>query len=353
MSDSITINKSLADTVTITTNGAHNWAIPGAIGSGTPNTGAFTTLTASGNVTVDTDTFFVNTTSNYVGIGTASPLVKLHIVLADDGLGIDNGANSTSGVSIENSTSCYMVFRRPNNTYGGFMFNEGTDSDGAQLRYLYNGSTTASQYEFRSNGAEVMRVSGDANVGINTGSFGTSSVGVIAIGNGTAPATNPAGVGFIHVVSGEVYVEDDAGNSTLISPHPENVPFPIPPNEDAYWVHDSVNHYTGKKVSIDVVGAIRAIETLSQQQFIYVQDVPEGSKRDWDENEQANYDARQAAIAEWDTVKSALEQWEGLSSRKQKKTEKPILPSPARPEPYTKKQPPEYIKRVLDRVSPL
>ena len=48
-----------------------------AIGASSASTGAFTTLTATG-LTVDTDTLYVDSTNNRVGIGTTSPAESIH-----------------------------------------------------------------------------------------------------------------------------------------------------------------------------------------------------------------------------------------------------------------------------------
>jgi len=56
-----------------------------AVGGSTPAAGAFTTLTASGDVTVDTDTFFVDVSTDRVGIGTASPTTPAHVAGSSGG----------------------------------------------------------------------------------------------------------------------------------------------------------------------------------------------------------------------------------------------------------------------------
>jgi hypothetical protein len=48
------------------------------IGGTTPNSGAFTTLSATGDLTVDTNTLYVDSTNNRIGVGTSSPAAKLH-----------------------------------------------------------------------------------------------------------------------------------------------------------------------------------------------------------------------------------------------------------------------------------
>jgi len=66
---------------------------------GITNAGAVsgvTTLTASGNLTVDTSTFYVDATNNRVGVGTTTPTVSLHI---------DDGATATTTIAIGDRTS--------------------------------------------------------------------------------------------------------------------------------------------------------------------------------------------------------------------------------------------------------
>lgn len=72
-----------------------------AIGGSTPAAGAFTTLSATSNLTVDTDTLFVNATSNRVGVGTTTPAVKLDVA---GGISIANSDNLTWGGAYGSTT---------------------------------------------------------------------------------------------------------------------------------------------------------------------------------------------------------------------------------------------------------
>ena len=74
-----------------------------SIGQATPQPGTFTTLTGSGNLTIDTDTLFVDATTNRVGVGTATPTVELEV----DGdifvsnlkvIGRDNGTTRNANI---------------------------------------------------------------------------------------------------------------------------------------------------------------------------------------------------------------------------------------------------------------
>ena len=64
------------------------------IGGTTPAAATFTTLTASGDVTFDTNTLYVDSTNNRVGIGTTSPQKALNVF-----------ADGTAPVRFERNTS--------------------------------------------------------------------------------------------------------------------------------------------------------------------------------------------------------------------------------------------------------
>lgn len=62
----------------------------------------------------------------------------------------------------------------------------------------------------------VLALSG-TNIGVNMTSFGTSAVGVISIGNGTAPSSSPAGGGQLYVESGALKYRGSGGTVTTIA----------------------------------------------------------------------------------------------------------------------------------------
>ena len=64
------------------------------IGASSANTGAFTTLTASGDVTIDTNTLKVDTANNRVGILNATPDVSLDIGSATDAIHVPTGTTA-------------------------------------------------------------------------------------------------------------------------------------------------------------------------------------------------------------------------------------------------------------------
>jgi hypothetical protein len=65
---------------------------------------------------------------------------------------------------LENSTAPQVQFLGPDSQFKGFFFNEGSDPDGAQFRYTYDGTEAGSKYEWRSNAAEIMDLQGDGRL---------------------------------------------------------------------------------------------------------------------------------------------------------------------------------------------
>lgn len=126
------------------------------IGATTPAAATFTTVTASGDVTVDTNVLKVDTANNRVGIGTASPSDTLEVAKAPNALGIgsasitinsDGSASVSDNVSVQfqaNSVSVGSVGFRSTQILGsGTGINASSGSaflDGSTIAFLTNSS---------------------------------------------------------------------------------------------------------------------------------------------------------------------------------------------------------------------
>ena len=80
----------------------------------------------------------------------------------------------------------------------------------------------------------------------------------------------------------EMEVMDAGGNVTIISPHgfllyQPQLADPLP------WSYYSENSFIGKRINVDMSGAILALENLTGQKFIYVEDLPVGKTVNWAE----------------------------------------------------------------------
>jgi hypothetical protein len=113
------------------------------IGGTTPAAGTFTTLTASGDVTFDTNTLYVDSTNNRVGVGTTSPSGALH-------------------VSVGQACELFLESRLAN--YASINFGDATDQDIGYIRYVNSDNSL----RLATNTAEAMRIDSSGNIGINT-----------------------------------------------------------------------------------------------------------------------------------------------------------------------------------------
>ena len=123
------------------------------IGGNTAAAGTFTTLTASGDLTVDTSTLKVDSTNNLVGVGTASP----------------NSYNSnTNNFVIRDSGNGGITISTGASNTGYVAFNDGEDTTIEGL-IAYNQSNDVMSFRTASTDDRLV-INGSGNVGINTAS---------------------------------------------------------------------------------------------------------------------------------------------------------------------------------------
>lgn len=132
--------------------------------------------------------------------------------------------------------------------------------------------------------------------------------------------------------SAEMFVRDEAGNETQLSPHNFEM-FEPDPSQTQPWSYTSKNSYIGKEIGVDMFGLVKAVEELSGKTLMHERDLPDDEVKDWYVEQGKIQAARENAIAEWDASKAANDG--GISD------EQP------RPEPYTIKDPPDWLKSRL------
>jgi len=156
----------------------------------------------------------------------------------------------------------------------------------------------------------------DGNVGIGTASFGTNAAGVIGIGNGTAPTSSPADMVQLYARddagSSKLYVRNEAGTETVLSPHAADAPSSLydrPPGVEE--MHRSANYYLGTIVftNVDRRNALmqkqlNGEELPEDRTFTITETFAEYNARtgadlqveDWDANQQAMFDADESYV---------------------------------------------------------
>ena len=140
-------NPTFTGTTTIPTADINAGTIDGTtVGASSASTGAFTTLSASGDVNFDSGTLFVDVSANKVGIGTSSPSAPLSVVAASGAVPALGAASSHAAIGS-----------------GGFGTMIGTKSTGVGYiqQQRFDGTATAYSLALQPNGG---------NVGIGTAS---------------------------------------------------------------------------------------------------------------------------------------------------------------------------------------
>ena len=164
----------------------------------------FNEVSADYDFRVESDTnthaFFLEGSTGNVGIGTSSPDVYLssaNNLVVGSGSGDEGMTIASTGV-------------------GDIAFGDATTGVGRYaglIRYDHsNNSLTA-----WTNSTERMRIDSSGNLLLKTTSIGTSAVGVIGLGNATAPTSSPAGMGQLYVEGGALKYRGSSGTVTTIA----------------------------------------------------------------------------------------------------------------------------------------
>lgn len=121
--------------------------------------------------------FFVDASTDRVGIGTATPGRRLHVVSSTAG---------DANVTIHNSSATGYSGIEFLNAGGTSSFFFGTDNNAANVRI--NGINSY-PLVFLTQSTERLRLDSSGNYRFGTATVGTNGVGVLSIKNGTAPTT--------------------------------------------------------------------------------------------------------------------------------------------------------------------
>lgn len=224
-----------------------SWSSPGAIGGTTPNTGAFTSITASGRITgnggirvigdwglgasdsAGVMSYASAVTRSFIGDGTgyswrfskrASSTTTDLVTITDAGnvgIGTDPTSVPSTGNPVVGAGNLIMY------NAGNIGLTMLTDNAATRTQQIGFGSQGINLFdagfkydnsnrklELWAGGAVKGYLDSSGNLGVGTSTFGTSAAGVLGIANGTAPSTGVAD-------TVQFYSSDDAAGHTIPS----------------------------------------------------------------------------------------------------------------------------------------
>jgi hypothetical protein len=172
--------------------------------------------------------------SGYLGVGTTSPVSALHVAGSAFGatttVRIDSTSTSNSGppsLVLTRSSSATMSGQGIGNIYFSRLLTDTTSNTAASIIATGNNSsvspTATLTYDvlttqaWKINGTEQMRLDSSGNLLLKATAAGTSAVGVLGMGNATAPSSSPAGMGQLYVEGGALKFRGSSGTVTTIA----------------------------------------------------------------------------------------------------------------------------------------
>ena len=116
------------------------------------------------------------------------------------------------------------------------------------------------------------------NVGLGGNTFGSNAQTVLGLFNGIAPTTTTSNSVQLWAAdvagSSELHVMDEAGNTTVLSPHNFSG-IPAGSSEPMAWSFYSENKSRNEYINVDMLKAIRQIEQLSGEKLVYINNLDE------------------------------------------------------------------------------
>jgi hypothetical protein len=158
----------------------------------------------------------------------------------------------------------------------------------------------------------------------------------------------------------ELYAMDEAGNTTLLSPHNAQALKLCDPDDPYPWVYYAENRFLGIRRMVDIAGVVSAVEKLTGKKFVHDVAIP---AIDWDQHQLDLAAARDQEIdgfrrlaAERDKEISRLEAEiaaeadHTVIAAQNKELNRLLAAGPVdAPPPYTPKPAPSWLKQRLSK----
>lgn len=227
--------------------------------------------TANGNVGLGWYSGYnITTGASNVAIGNQA-LNSLETNSYNVAVGTGAGLNTTGTQNVFLGHNAGLSNTGSSNVFIGYR--SGYNETGSNLLYVEN-STSSSPLIYGEFDNDLVSING--NFGISTSSFG-SGTNTIAIVNGTEPSSSITDGVLLYTKdyddgdassTSELFVRDEDGNATDISPHNFSL-ISDGPSEELAWAFYSEQHNKGMVINVDMLKALRMIEELYGEPLVY------------------------------------------------------------------------------------
>ena len=129
-------------------------------------------------------------------------------------IGTTAASSGFASISLSGGPSGYnsgIQFNYNSSTFGGGVITTVNAAGGGMSFYTYTGNVGSESY------SERARIDSSGNLLLKATSAGTSAVGVLGMGNATAPSSSPAGMGQLYVEGGALKFRGSSGTVTTIA----------------------------------------------------------------------------------------------------------------------------------------
>ena len=209
---------------------------------------------------VNAESFITNTSADAGVLSTATGFIGYVYVAPVSGSGdvtVTNAIGCSANADFEAGNLASDKTLTVTNAYG-FYFPGNSIYGGSATKTLTNTYGYYASSQSGSGGTNIWQFYDATSAGTNS----NSRLGAIQLINQSSAPTNLANHSWIYALddsaSSEVYVRDEAGNATKISPH----------NKEGEWEYYSVNSVTGKTVRVNMEKMIKDIEKLTGKKYI-------------------------------------------------------------------------------------
>lgn len=156
----------------------------------------------------------------------------------------------------------------------------------------------------------------------------------------------------------EMFVKDEAGNVTQISPHATDSPgaaIDAESSDALPIVLRHANEFIGTEEWVHVSAMAKELEALTGKQFVYSRPLPGNRKKQWNEVQATHVAKRDAERAEWATRRDAAlakqAEYDALPDEEMAKQSRPEF-TETEPELYAAKQKPAFLNRSAKSKPP-